>query len=53
MEELGIPFSVMKPGIDEKAVRHADPKQLPVVVALAKAKVGDQSSDLVVFLLLW
>jgi septum formation protein len=36
MATLGIPFSSMKPDIDEKAVRHPDPYGLPVVVAAAK-----------------
>lgn len=39
MRELGLSFQVMKPDIDEKAVRDPDPMELPVVIALAKAKV--------------
>ena len=39
MRELGLSFQVMKPDIDEKAVRDPDPLELPVVIALAKAKV--------------
>jgi len=36
LRELGLPFTVSKPGIDEKAIRFADPHQL--VLALGKAK---------------
>ena len=38
MATLGVPFSTMRADIDEKAVRHADPYALPVVVAAAKCK---------------
>lgn len=39
LKEMGYAFVVIKPGIDEKAVRHSDPYKVPLVVARAKAKV--------------
>lgn len=39
LKEMGYAFVVIKPDIDEKAVRHSDPYKVPLVVARAKAKV--------------
>jgi septum formation protein len=38
MEEMGLDFEIMTADIDEKAIRHADPKKL--VLELAKAKAA-------------
>ncbi|MFA6536187.1 MAG: Maf family nucleotide pyrophosphatase [Candidatus Paceibacterota bacterium] len=37
LADLGYKFSVMSPGIDEKAIRHDDPKKLTSLLANAKA----------------
>src|SRR5688572_5143829 len=37
LESTGRPFEVMSPDIDEKAIRHADPRIMTVNIALAKA----------------
>ena len=37
MEELGLPFEVVSPDIDEKAIRGNSPKELVMAVANAKA----------------
>lgn len=37
LESSGRPFEVMTPDIDEKAIRHADPRIMTVNIALAKA----------------
>lgn len=38
MEEMGLEFEVMVAGIDEKAIRHKDPKELVKALAEAKAE---------------
>ena len=38
LEEMGFTFEVVKPGIDEKAIRYSDPAEL--VIALGKAKAA-------------
>ncbi len=35
---MGYPFDVMKPGIDEKAIRSENIREIPVLIARAKAK---------------
>ena len=35
--EMGIPFTVDKPGIDEKAIRREEPSELVLALGLAKA----------------
>jgi len=37
--QAGIPFTVMSPDIDEKGIRHNDPKTLTLAIAHAKADV--------------
>ena len=37
LEKAGYQFEIMVPGIDEKAIRHADPYEIPVLLAKAKA----------------
>lgn len=37
LTEAGFEFSIMKPDIDEKSIRHHDPKQLALLIAHAKA----------------
>ncbi len=37
-KELGVPFSVMEPNIDEEAIVHQDPKKRVELIALAKAQ---------------
>ena len=38
MQELGLPFEVMSPDIDEKEIRDNDPEKLVIKIAEAKAK---------------
>jgi len=37
VESLNVPFEVLSPDIDEKAIRYSDPKQLTMAIANAKA----------------
>lgn len=37
LRDMGLEFEVMSPGIDEKAIRFGDPKQLTLALAHAKA----------------
>ncbi len=39
MEELGIPFIIMSPDIDEKLIRKDTPEELVMAIALAKSEV--------------
>mgnify|MGYP006298970011 CR=1 FL=1 len=41
LEQLGLIFSVISPDIDEKAIRHDDPKQMVRMIAEAKARAVD------------
>lgn len=38
LKEMGLSFTVAKPGIDEKAIRFDDPKELVLALGVAKAK---------------
>eukprot|EP01119_Soliformovum_irregulare_P000086 TRINITY_DN10066_c0_g1_i1.p1 TRINITY_DN10066_c0_g1~~TRINITY_DN10066_c0_g1_i1.p1 ORF type:complete len:191 (+),score=40.07 TRINITY_DN10066_c0_g1_i1:24-596(+) len=38
LEEMGIKFTCMSPDIDEKAIRHEDPKQMTLMISRAKAQ---------------
>ncbi|CAI5980796.1 unnamed protein product [Closterium sp. NIES-64] len=37
LREIGVPFEIMKPGIDEEAIRSADPNELVSLLSRAKA----------------
>ncbi|CAI7902370.1 unnamed protein product [Closterium sp. NIES-54] len=37
LREIGVPFEIMKPGIDEEAIRSADPHELVSLLSRAKA----------------
>lgn len=37
MDELGIPYEIISPDIDEKAIRFSDPDELTMAIAQAKA----------------
>lgn len=39
LEEMGLDFEVMTADIDEKSIRHDDPKKLTMTIAKAKAEV--------------
>src|SRR5690348_16127972 len=38
LERLGYQFSCMSPDIDEKAIRHPDPKEMTLMIARAKGQ---------------
>ena len=38
LEKMGYEFTCMSPDIDEKAIRHEDPKEMTLMIARAKGK---------------
>jgi septum formation protein len=38
LQKLGYDFICMSPDIDEKAIRHPDPKEMTLMIAKAKAQ---------------
>jgi septum formation protein len=49
LREMGLRFEVLKPGIDEKAIRFSDPRELVMALGKAKAEAllkGEQATEI-------